>query len=73
MHAVPPPVFTRYLRVVSTCPMLFCALRKITSGLRGHTGFISQIIYGWAVIRLEGDIFNDLYELKLGFGHFGCD
>ena len=60
MHVEPPPIFARDIRVVPAGPMLFCALRKSSSGIGGRTGFIYRIISRWAVIRWEGDIFHDL-------------
>ena len=53
--------------------MLFHALRHIVSGIGGRTGFIFRIISLWAAIRWEGEMFHDLYEVDLGFGHFRCD
>ena len=53
--------------------MLFYPIRKIAGGIRGCNIFISWIILRWAAIRSEGEMFHDLYELNLGFGHFRRD
>ena len=73
MHVNHPPVFARDLWVVPDGLMLFCALRKIAGGLGGRTGFIYRIISCWAAIRREGEMFHDLSEVNLGFGHFRRD
>ena len=51
----------------------FFVSQKIAGGLRGRTGFISQIISRWAAILWKGKIFHDLSELNFGFGHFRRD
>ena len=73
MHGEPPPVFTREPGVVTAGTMLFCALRRFVGDLGGHAIFIIQIISCWASIRWEGEMFHDLYEVELGFGHLRRD
>ena len=73
MHVDPHPVFARDLWVIPSGPLMFCALRKIPDGLRGRTRFISRIISHWYVILWEGEMFHDLSEVKLCFGHFRRD
>ena len=73
MHFDPLPVFARYLRVIPSGPMLFCALREIADGIGGCTGFIYRIISWWDAIRWEGEMFHYLSEVNLGFAHFRCD
>ena len=70
MHEEPPPIFTREPWVVPYGTMLFCALLNIDGGIAGHTIFFSWIISCWAAIRWEGEMFYDLSEVDLGFGHF---
>ena len=60
-------------RVVPAGLVLFCTLWKFSGGLRGRIGFISQNISCWAAIPWEGEMFHDLSELDLGFGHFVND
>ena len=68
-----PPVFARDPRVIPPGPMLFCALRKISGCIGWCTGFIYQIISCWDSICWEGEMFHDMSELDLGFGHFRRD
>ena len=73
MNINPTPVFERDLRVVPAGPMLFCASRKISGGIWVQTGFISRIISRLDAILWEVEMFHDLSEVNLGFGHFRCD
>ena len=73
MHYEPPPVFTRYPRVVPSVLVLFCALQHISSGIRRRTGFISRIVSHWYAILWEGEMFHDFSEVDLGFVHFRRD
>ena len=73
MHVDPPPVFARNLQVFPDGPILFCALQKISGGIEGHNGFISWIISCWAAILWKREMFHDLSEVNLGFGHFRRD
>ena len=66
IHVNPSPIFARDPHVVTDGMILFFALRKLTSGLRGHTGFIYLTIYYWDDIRWEGEMLHDLSEVDLG-------
>ena len=73
MNDDPPPIFPRHPCIVTAVLMLFCDLQRLAGGLGGITGFIYHIISHWDAIRWEGDMFHDLSEVDLGFGHFRRD
>ena len=70
IHDNPTTIFASDPQVVLAVTMLFCAVQHISSGLRGLTGFILRIISHWDAIHWEGEMFYDLSEVDLGFGHF---